>query len=194
VSIICCPAHAPGKVKPVTIIYEEMPPGTKLSTDMPDWVKIEIADCIIVFGRLEQCVIEIAWEMAGTTEIKARLKRARQPATDNFDEVLSVIEEAAGEKLEALRRAFEELAKDRNLMAHGSWLMAGSRPYVIWHKFLTDVDSIMGEFLDTHRFQHFKARANKLLETCNEWYMEMTEKTGRKPSILNKISQKDSQG
>lgn len=175
-------------------IYEEMPPGTKLSTVMPSWVKTEIADCIILFGRLEQCVIEIAWEIAGTTEIKDRLKRTRQPATDNFDEVLSVIEEAAGEKMEALRRAFEELAKDRNLMTHGSWLMAGSRPYVIWHKFLTDRDSVMGEFIDAHRFAHFKARADKLLETCNEWYMMMAEKNMTKPSVLNKISQKDSQG
>jgi hypothetical protein len=107
---------------------------------------------------------------------------------------VSVIEEAAGQKFDALHRAFDELAKDRNLFAHGSWLTAGGRPYVVWHKFVTDADSVMGEFIDAHRFEHFKRRADKLLETCNQWYVMLTEQTGRKRSILNKIARKESKG
>jgi hypothetical protein len=126
------------------IIYQEMPKDTVLSANIPDWVKLDIADCIIVFGRLEQKIIEIAWDMAGTTETKERLKRARQPASDNFDDLISVIEEAGGTKFDALRNGFNKLAQDRNLIAHGHWIMAGDEPYVVWHKFLTDTDSVMG--------------------------------------------------
>lgn len=175
----------------MSIVYEEMPAGTPISVDIPDWVKLEIASCLILFGRLEQCVIEIAWEMAGTTEIKERLMRARQPATENFSEVVSVIEDAAGQKFDALHRTFDELAKDRNLFAHGSWLMAGVRPYVVWHKFITDTDSVMGEFIEAHRFDHFKRRADKLLETCNQWSIMLTEQTGRKGSILNRVAHRE---
>lgn len=78
------------------IIYQQMPKGTVLSADIPDWVKLNVADCIIVFGRFEQKTIEIAWEMAGTTEVKQRMKRGRQRAAENFDELVSVIEEPAG--------------------------------------------------------------------------------------------------
>jgi hypothetical protein len=159
----------------VEIVYQQMLPGTPLSAELPDWVKLNIADCIVVFGRLEQTVIEIAWEVAGTTEIKERLKRARQPANNNFEEMLAVIEEAAGTKFDALRTAFDGLSKDRNLIAHGSWLMAGDKPYVVWHKFLTDTESVMGEFFEDHRFNHFKQRAEKLLETCREWFRMLTE-------------------
>jgi hypothetical protein len=52
----------------------------------------------------------------------------------------------------------------------------------------------MGEFIDAHRFEHFKRRADKLLETCNQWYVMLTEQTGRKRSILNKIARKESKG
>jgi hypothetical protein len=166
----------------VEIIYQQMLPGTPLSAELPDWVKLNIADCIVVFGRLEQTVIEIAWEVAGTTEIKERLKRARQPANNNFDEVLGIVEEVAGTKFDALRTAFDGLSKDRNLIAHGSWLMAGDKPYVAWHKFLIDNDSVMGEFFEDHRFNHFKRRAEKLLETCRKLFLMLTEASGRERS------------
>jgi hypothetical protein len=114
---------------------------------MPDWVKLAIANCVILFGRLEQKVIEIAWDVAGSNEVKERLKRARQSASDNFDEILAVIEEAAGTRFDALRLTFEALAKDRNLIVHGSWLTADNKPYVVWHKFITDTDSGDGGIL-----------------------------------------------
>jgi hypothetical protein len=164
-----------------------MPAGVVLDLAMAEWVKIEIADCIILFGRLEQKVIEIAWDLVGTPDVKERLKRARQSAHDNFDDILSVIEEAAGMQFDAIRLAFTGLRHDRNLIAHGSWLMAGDRPYVVWHKFITDTDSVMGEFFDKGRFEHFRKRGDKLLETCRKWHDMLSEQTGRTQSVLNRI-------
>ncbi len=165
------------------IVYQEMPAGTVLDKAMPDWVKIEMATCIILFGRLEQKAIEIAWDMAGTVEVKERVKRARQPASNNFDEILAVIEEAAGEKFEALRNAFEGLANDRNFMVHGHWLMAGEKPYVVWHKFITDADSVMGEYFEKHRFEHFQRRGEKLLDTFKRWHDMLSDQK----SVLDRV-------
>jgi hypothetical protein len=38
-----------------------MPEGVVLSRELPEWVKLSIADAVIVFGRIEQEAIEIAW-------------------------------------------------------------------------------------------------------------------------------------
>ncbi|MCK1742006.1 hypothetical protein IVA80_14260 [Bradyrhizobium sp. 139] len=171
----------------MSIVYQQMPEGTVLDAVMPDWVKLSIADCIIVFGRIEQKMVEIAWDLAGTTEVKDRVKRARVPAADNFDELLSVIEEAAGQKFDALRESFTKLAHDRNLIAHGHWLMAGGKPYVVWHKFLTDTHSVMGEFFEEHRFHYFKTCGDKLHETCNRWHDMITEGQGKTAGILERI-------
>jgi hypothetical protein len=38
-----------------------MPEGVVLSRELPKWVKLSIADVVVVFGRMEQEAIEIAW-------------------------------------------------------------------------------------------------------------------------------------
>ena len=169
------------------IVYQQMPAGTKLDLSMPEWVKLEIADCIILFGRLEQKVVEIAWDLAGTKDVKERVRRASKSAHDNFDEILSVIEEAAGTQFDAIRFAFTGLRQDRNLIAHGAWLMAADKPYVVWHKFITDPESVMGEFFEKERFEHFRRRGEKLLETCRKWHDMMSEQSGSVQSALNRI-------
>jgi hypothetical protein len=101
-----------------------MPLGAVLDLHMPDWVQLEIASCVILFGRLEQKIIEIAWDMAGSNEVRERLKRAKQSSHDNLDEILGVIETAA--TFEAIRTAFKG-AKTETLsrMGRGSWQADG---------------------------------------------------------------------
>jgi hypothetical protein len=156
------------------IIIQYMPEGTDVTFHVPDWVKLEIAECVIAFSKLEHKAIEIAWSLKNINEVKARVKAARMPATENFDEILSYIEDRASVEFAAIRRAFEDLAKERNLISHGVWMMAGEKPYVVWHKFLEDLDSVMGEYFEKPRFDRFRAKANKLLETCVKWH-EMLE-------------------
>jgi len=156
------------------IVIQDMPEGTHLTFDMPDWVKLSVAGCIMLFGRLEHKVIEIAWDVKGVVELKTRLKTARNPASGNFDEILSAIECAADQQFDAIRKAFETLADERNLMVHGAWLMANDKPYVVWHKFLEDTNSVMGEFFEKPRFEHFTKKGNALLDTCIKWHEMMT--------------------
>ena len=135
------------------IPIEMMHGGASFTQELPDWVRFAIADAVVRFGRLEQEIIEIAWLIKGANEKEQRAKVARKPATDNFDDVLRLVEAAASSALAGLRSTFDDLAKDRNLITHGAWWMVdGHKPWVVWHKFIEDSDSVMGEYYMESRF------------------------------------------
>src|SRR5262249_11808510 len=104
-------------------------------------------------------------------------------------EIVGVVEEAAGQRFEGLHKTFSALAYDRNLIVHGSWLMVDDRPYVVWHKFLEDMDSVMGEYYDSGRFENFMLKANALLGMCRKFHSELEKSTGIKSSALRRISE-----
>ena len=35
-------------------MHVPMPEGVRLSSELPEWVKLSIADAVVVFGRMEQ--------------------------------------------------------------------------------------------------------------------------------------------
>jgi hypothetical protein len=100
-----------GKRQTESLRIESMHGGAKLSQDLPDWVKLAIADAIMLFGRLEQELIEIAWLIKGADQKVERLKVARNPAPDNFSDIVAIVEQAARQELSALRSTFDDLAK-----------------------------------------------------------------------------------
>ena len=74
-----------------------------LTRGLPDWVRLAIADAIVVFGRLEQEAVEIAWLLRGS-DLKQKLKLARNPAQENLTFLVTFIESAApGLKLDAMK-------------------------------------------------------------------------------------------
>lgn len=42
-------------------MHVSMPEGVRLSVELPEWVRLAIADAVVVFGRMEQEIIEISW-------------------------------------------------------------------------------------------------------------------------------------
>ena len=141
----------------------------------------------MLFGRLEQEVIEIAWLIKGAGEKAERAKVARRPATDNFDDILKLVEAAAGSEFASLRSTFEDLAKDRNLIAHGAWWMVdGHRPWVVWHKFIEDSDSVMGEYYVESRFSDFMKKAGVIYEMCRKFHDGVEKQTSLKTSALQR--------
>jgi hypothetical protein len=59
-----------------------------------------------------------------------------------------------------------QLADERNLIAHGYWLIsAEGRPIVVSHKFLESDDYVSADFFDYSRFEYFQKRAEHLLNT-----------------------------
>jgi hypothetical protein len=151
-------------------MYVVMPEGIRLSPELPDWVKLAIADAVVVFGRMEQETIEIAW-LLNDADLKQRLKLARVPAFDNFIEVIESVErQQEGLRLDAVKCSFRQLADERNLMVHGAWNMADDKPWVVWHKFLEDDESIIGEFFEKWRFERFMTKGAHLLATLRKFH------------------------
>ncbi len=116
-------------------------------------------------------------------DLKQKLKLARNPAQDNLTDIVKAVEAAApGLKLDAMKDAIARLTYERNLIVHGSWSMADQRPWVAWHKFLQDDDSIIGEFFEKPRFARFMKVAERLLATFLRYHTELEGLTGKKTS------------
>jgi hypothetical protein len=48
--------------------------------------------------------------------------------------------------------------------------MAADKPWVVWHKFLEDEDSIIGEFFERWRFERFMVKGKHLLATLRSFH------------------------
>ena len=151
-----------------------MPEGVYLSNELPDWVRLSIADAVVLFGRLEQEIIEISWILKDA-KLKERLKLAKEPAVNNFIAVIEAVERASVEhqtpvNLQETKDGFKELAYQRNLMVHGSWRMADGKPVVVWHKFLEDEDTVVGVVYGKWEFDWFMDVGGVLLTSAREFH------------------------
>ena len=165
-------------------MHVPMREGVRLSSELPEWVKLSIANAVVVFGRIEQEAIEISWLLTDAT-LKSRLKLARTPASENF---LAIIESAErsqdGLNLDALKDSFVTLANERNLIVHGAWTMTDDTPWVVWHRFVEDIDSIIGEHFEAWRFERFMKKANHILGMLREIHNLLEAQTGTKTSAI----------
>ncbi len=165
-------------------MHVPMPEGVQLSSALPEWVRLAIADAVVVFGRIEQEIIEISWILTDAN-LKQKLKLTKGSATDKFVAALESVERTeAGLKLDALKEGFRGLADERNLIVHGAWTMADAKPWVVWHKFLEDDDSIIGEFFERWRFERFMTKARHILEMLRKFHDMLQAQTGKKTSAV----------
>ena len=161
-----------------------MPDGVHLSAELPDWVKLSIADAVVTFGRMEQEIIEISW-ILNDADLNKKLSLSRNPATENFLSTLESVEKTEpGLKLDALKAAFKALSDERNLMVHGAWTMTNDMPWVVWHKFLEDDDSVIGEHFEKWRFDRFVFKAKHILNMLRRFHDMLEQETGVKTSAL----------
>jgi hypothetical protein len=165
-------------------MHVPMPEGVQLSPELPDWVKLAIADAVVVFGRVEQEIIEISWILTDA-DLKQKLKLARVPATENFIAVIEGVEQAKdGLKLDALKNGFRVLADERNLVVHGAWNMADGKPWVVWHKFIENHESIIGEHFEQWRFDRFMLQGQHILDMLRKFHNMIEEKMGVKTGAI----------
>ena len=66
--------------------------------------------------------------------------------------------------------------------------MVDERPWVVWHKFLQDAESVVGEFFDKERFEAFLRKANVMLDTSRKFHTELETSSGVKTSVLGRLS------
>ncbi len=165
-------------------MHTPMPEGLRLSQEIPDQVKLALADAVIVFGRIEQELIEIAWIMSNA-DLKQRLRIARAPTKENFVDIIEAVEQAEpGLKLDALKETVRQLADDRNLMVHGAWTMTNEKPWVVWHKFAEDTDSVIGEYFEPWRFERFMTKSLHLLGMLRQFHNILEAQTGVKTTSI----------
>jgi hypothetical protein len=165
-------------------MYVPMPEGVCLSAELPDWVKLSIADAVVIFGRMEQEIVEISWVLKDS-DLKQKLKLVGNPATANFLAALEILEKANGAlKLDLMKNTFKDLAQERNMMVHGSWVMTDEKPWVVWHKFLEDDESIIGEHFEKWRFDGFMLKSEHILNMLRRVHDQLEQNTGIKTSAV----------
>lgn len=157
-----------------------MPEGIRFSSELPRWVRLAISEVVVLFGRIEQECIEIS-RLLKDANLAAKLKLAREPAKQNFLDIISAVErQEPGLKLDWLRNGFSTLADERNLIVHGAWVMAGDKPWVVWHKFLQDDDNVVGEFFEAPRFKRFADKGWEILTMLRKFHDMLEAGTGKK--------------
>lgn len=138
-----------------------MPPGKDITFILSDKLKLEIASAVILFSKMESCATEVVWHIKGA-DLALKKKIARMPASGLASEIRKAMASVTPIGFEAVWSAFEELANERNLIAHGVWMVADGRPFVVWHKFIEDEAGVIGEWFDEERFQRFMAKGDRL--------------------------------
>jgi hypothetical protein len=165
-----------------------MLPGAQFDFSMPDWTKALIADCIIIFGRVEQKAIEIVWVVEKSTG-PGRARVAKRKARQNFAIAVKNKAGTTDAKIEEHVSGFNDLSNLRNLMAHGAWVMVNGVPWVVWHKFIVDDGSVVGEFCQRARFEAFKRDANQMLVMLSEIHKDVEAAAGIRTSALTSLDQ-----
>jgi hypothetical protein len=142
-------------------IYE----GAKFSTELPDELKLAIADCITLHSKIEAITIEILWILEA-----ADLNRKRQIGTRraslNTEDLRKVIEAIPGAVSDAIWETREGLSEERHIIAHGVWgVVDRNKPYVVWHKWIDTNEGVVSEAFPYARFDYFIECARALLKT-----------------------------
>jgi hypothetical protein len=126
-------------------------PTLTWSFELPDKLKLAIADAIVLYSRIESCIVEIIWEIE-----EANLERKKEIAKawddQNFRLIKRAVKLIPGAKTAAIWPALKALGKERNLIGHGVWMWANEgRPLVVWHsKFLEEATGSGPSFLISH--------------------------------------------
>jgi hypothetical protein len=165
-------------------MYVPMPEGTRLSPELREWARFAIADAVVLFGRMEQEIIEISW-ILNDDDLTQKLKLTGGSTTDKFIAALESVERAEeGLKLDALKDGFKGLAEERNLIVHGAWNMTDEKPWVVWHKFLEDDESIIGEHFERWRFERFMVKGQHIFPMLRRFHYMLEAQTGKKTSAV----------
>lgn len=168
-------------------MHVPMPERVHLSHELPHWLRLAIADAVVVFGRMEQETIEIFWILTNA-DLTAKLKLTKGSITNKFIALLESVERAeTGLKLDALKGGFKLLGEERNLIVHGAWTMADAKPWVVWHKFLEDDDSVIGEFFEQRRFERFMKTAEHVLGMLRQFHDMLEAQTGKKTTAVPRL-------
>lgn len=154
-------------------------PGMSWSFDLPDRLKIAIAEAVTVFSHIDCMLIESVWALE-QPDLKRKKQIAKEHAHENIKFIRSIVEDHMKLDVSAMWDALAELRQERNLIAHGTWSVTfggetsatdpGGLPMVLWHsKMLESDDFVTAESFDYWRFERFMKRGRHLLNTFQQF-------------------------
>lgn len=154
-------------------------PGMTWSFDLPDRLKIAIADAVTVFSHIDCMLIESVWALEDA-DLKRKKQIAKEHAAENIKYIRDIVENHMKLDVSAMWDALADLRRERNLIAHGTWSVcfggatpatdAGGLPMVLWHsKMLEADDSVTAESFDYWRFEKFMKCGRHLLNTFQQF-------------------------
>src|SRR4029077_5595593 len=147
-------------------IAKHRSPDLTWSFVLPDKLKLAIADAIVLYSRIESCIVEIIWELE-EADLERKKEIAKAWGEQNFRLIKRAVKLIPGAKTDAIWPALKATGKERNLIGHGVWMWTNEdRPLVVWHsKFLEETEWVGAEFFDFARFDYFMRRAELLMNT-----------------------------
>ena len=156
-----------------------------LSFDLPGKLKFAIATSITLFSRLDTCILECIWADQ-QPDIERKKKLAKGHAAGNIKAVQDVVARATNDmEFDAIWKTLSDLLAQRNLIAHGAWMVDGNGiPVVVWHsKMLENDDEVGGELFPYEKFDHFLKRASIMLNTFSE-FKRMIDDVAKNPDSV----------
>ena len=157
-------------------IAKHRSPDLTWTLELPDRLKIAIADAITIYSRIESCCVEIVWELE-EADIERKKEIAKSWGDKNFKALRKTLKELPNAETDRIWPALKKLGKERNLVGHGVWMWTNEdRPVVVWHaKFLEEPDWVGAEFFDWSRFEYFMTIANRLMDTLAEFKLLLVQ-------------------
>jgi hypothetical protein len=144
-------------------------PELSWSFEIPDKLKLAIADCIILYSKLESCIVELVW-LIEAADVERKREIAKSWSSQNFKIVKRVVLSIPGAESDEIWPALNDLGQERNLIGHGVWMITDTgRPMVVWHARSVSAEHIDSQFFDWERFDHFLAIGRVTLNTFAEF-------------------------
>jgi hypothetical protein len=145
-------------------------PEPNWSFEIPDKLKLAVADCILLYSKIESCIVELVWLIEGA-DLARKREIAKGWGDQNFRIVKKVVKSIPGAESDAIWPSLKDLGRERNLIGHGVWMVAQSgRPMVVWHaRSLESDEGVDAQYFDWERFDHFLEIGRALLNTFAEF-------------------------
>jgi len=99
-------------------IAKHRSPHLTWSFVLPDKLKLAIADAVVLYSRIESCIVEIIWELE-EADIERKREIAKAWGDQNFRLVKRAVKLIPGAKTDAIWPALKAIGKERNLIGHG---------------------------------------------------------------------------
>lgn len=156
--------------------------ASRLSDNIPNEVKIAIANSIVSYSAMESIAERLIWEITNLSPDDGKLL-TRAGTSSNFDTLRKLVEQHGiivfhhRQTTLEMWKAIKQLVETRNLIVHGVWAMLdNSTPIAISHRISgSDIGHVLGEPFDIGRLQAVERQCYKVKKTFERLSARLVE-------------------